>query len=120
MYAIAFNPEQQLLDIRWEGPFTPEAVGAYARDLRNRFRMATFQPGYRLRMDMSRSAVQPQDAVAAFREHFHDFPKAERIAIVTRSAIAKMQVQREMTQPYLRIFDRAEAALDWLLERAPA
>ena len=40
-----------------------------------------------------------------------------RIAVVTESAIARMQVRREMTQPYLRIFERAESALTWLLRR---
>jgi hypothetical protein len=67
---------------------------------------------------MSGSAVQPQEALAAFREHLGEgkFPRASRIAIVTPSAIAKLQVRREMTQDYLRIFAVADDALAWLLE----
>ena len=38
-----------------------------------------------------------------------------RIAIITGSAITRLQVKREMTQPYLRIFDDATAGLAWLL-----
>jgi hypothetical protein len=85
-----------------------------------RFTAEGFRPGYLLRMDMSGSAVQPQEALAAFREHLGEglFPRASRIAIVTPSAIAKMQVKREMTQSYLRIFETAQPALDWLLEGA--
>ena len=60
---------------------------------------------------------QAQEAVRAFRRHFAGFPQASRIAVVTESAIARMQVRREMTQPYLRIFARAESALAWLLRR---
>jgi hypothetical protein len=120
MYAIRFLHDLNLLDIDWHGQFTAEIVAAYSDDLRARFANAGFTSGYRLRIDMSRSAVQTQDALPVFRAVFHDFPKASRIAIVTRSAIARMQVQREMTQSYLRIFDNAPESLDWLLEKAAA
>lgn len=120
MYLIRFLHDLNLLDIEWHGQFTAEAVATYADDVRVRFASAGFAPGYRLRIDMSRSAVQTQDALPAFRATFHDFPKASRIAIVTRSAITRMQVQREMTQTYLRIFDNGPESLDWLLERAAA
>ena len=118
MYDIMFRHDINLLDIRWHGLFSSEAVAAYARDVKARFVLEGFAPGYLLRMDMSDSAVQPQDAVAAFREHLGDgkFPRASRIAIVTSSAIARMQVRREMTQDYLRIFATAEESLQWLLE----
>ena len=63
----------------------------------------------------SASSAQPQEAVASFRANLGDFPKARRIAIITGSAITRLQVKREMTQPYLRIFDDATAGLAWLL-----
>ena len=68
---------------------------------------------------MSRSAIQPQNALAMFRTHFAGFPQARRIAIVTASALARLQVQREMTQSYLQIFDRADTAFAWLTQDAP-
>ena len=43
------------------------------------------------------------------------FHRASRIAIVATSAITRLQVRRFMTQDYLRIFDCADAALDWLV-----
>lgn len=120
MYDIHFRHDINLLDIAWHGQFSNEGVAAYARDVKARFVQEGFAPGYRLRMDMSGSAVQPQEAVAAFREHLGDglFPRASRIAIVTSSVIARMQVRREMTQDYLRIFSDADEALRWLI--APA
>ncbi len=114
MYEIAFRHDIDLLDIRWLSLFTSEDVADYARDLKARFLAEGFRPGYLLRMDMSASAVQPRAVLPAFREHLGDFPKARRIAIVTPSAIARMQVRRIMTQPYLRIFDTPDPALDWL------
>jgi hypothetical protein len=117
MYDILFRHDINLLDIAWHGLFTGEEVAAYAREVKARFVAEGFSPGYLLRMDMSRSAVQPQEALAAFREYLGEgnFPRASRIAIVTPSAIARLQVKREMTQSYLRIFETAAPALTWLL-----
>lgn len=122
MYDILFRHDINLLDIAWHGLFDPATVASYAREVKARFAQERFAPGYLLRMDMSGSAVQPQHAVAAFREHLGDgkFPRASRIAIVTPSAIATLQVRREMTQSYMRIFAKAPEALAWLLERQPA
>ncbi|HEX7873939.1 MAG TPA: STAS/SEC14 domain-containing protein [Sphingobium sp.] len=123
MYDYSFHHDLNLLDIAWKGPFTPELVQSYARGLLVRFAQEGFAPGYRLRMDMSGSATQPQDALPIFAAEFRDFPKAERIAVITASAIARLQVKRVMTQPYLRIFGNADEGLAWLLGRiyvAPA
>lgn len=117
MYRVAFRKDLNLLDIQWLAMFEPDGVGDYARKLRDQFDAEGFVPGYLLRMDMSRSGVQGQDAVRAFRRHFAGFPAASRIAIITESAITRMQIRREMTQPYLRIFARAESGLTWLLRR---
>jgi hypothetical protein len=118
MYKIEFREDLNLLDIAWTASFTPEAVIAYASELKAHFAREGFQPGYKLRIDMRLSAVQPQQALPAFAQAFADFPKASRIAIVTPSTLAGMQVKRVMTQPYLRVFKRAEESMAWLLEDA--
>ena len=119
MYEIDFRRDINLLDISWTGLFTPQAVRAYAESLTDQFRWSGFRPGYRLRIDMSRSAIQTQDALAAFRQQFTGFPVASKIAIVTPSALARLQVRREMQQSYLRLYDSADPALDWFAEKAP-
>ncbi|WP_242122748.1 STAS/SEC14 domain-containing protein [Sphingobium sp. Sx8-8] len=117
MYLIDFRHELNLLDIKWTGTFTDRAIADYARLLKRRFLEEAFQPGYLLRMDMSDSAVQTREALDSFARNLGDFPKARRIAIVTPSVIARMQVRRIMTQPYLRIFDLPDPALRWLLAK---
>lgn len=114
MYAFEFIHSHNLLDIRWLGPFSPEAVARYAAELKAAFVHQGFQAGYRLRMDMRASAVQPRAALPAFAAHLGDFPRASRIAVVTSGAVARMQVRRIMTQPYLRIFDTADESFAWL------
>lgn len=115
MYTIAFRHDRNLLDIRWRGLFDAAAVDAYATELVRRFGEEGFAPGYRLRMDMSACSVQPVAAAALINSRLRDFPVASRIAIVTASAVTRLQVRRLMTQPYLRIFDDADTAFAWLV-----
>lgn len=115
MYAIDFRRDCNLIDIRWTGLFDQTSVDAYADELRRRFRAEGFAPGYRLLMDMSGCSVQPAESAAAIHRRLGDFPRASRIAIVTGSAITRLQVRRFMHQPYLRIFDSPAIARDWLL-----
>lgn len=115
MYSIVFRPELNLLDIRWSGLFDQPSINTYADELIRRFREQGFVPGYRLRMDMSGTSVQPVDAAQAINRRLGTFHRASRIAIVTASAITRLQVRRFMHQPYLRIFACADAALDWLV-----
>lgn len=119
MYAIDFRHDHNLVDIRWHGLFDLAGVERYASELTRRFREEGFVPGYRLRMDMSACSVQPVEAAAAINRRLADFPLASRIAIVTGSAVTRLQVRRLMTQPYLRIFDCADAAFDWLTAAEP-
>jgi predicted acyl esterase len=114
MYDVEFRREISLLDIKWSGLFTPDTVASYAAFLREQFDRHRFAPGYRLRIDMSSSTVQTQNALRAFREHFANFPRASRIAIIAPSAITRLQVRHEMPQPYLGLFDTPEASLPWL------
>ena len=115
MYSIVFRHDLNLIDIRWSGLFDQPSVDAYADELVRRFREEGFAPGYRLRMDMSATSVQPVDAAQAINRRLGAFHRASRIAIVTTSAITRLQVRRSMNQPYLRIFNSADAALDWLV-----
>lgn len=117
-YSIDFRSDIALMDVVWHRFFAAMDVADYAVACRRGFEQAGFRPGYVLRMDIRGSAVQPQDALAMFRTHFAGFPAARRIAVVTSGMIARMQVQREMTQPYMRIFADADVALQWLLEDA--
>ncbi|RVT94366.1 STAS/SEC14 domain-containing protein [Sphingomonas crocodyli] len=114
MYEVSFRHDINLLDIAWHGLFDADGVAAYTRDVKSRFLFEGFRPGYLLRMDMRESAVQTREALIAFRQEMADFPKARKIAVITNSAIAKLQIQREMPQPYLRIFTTPFEAMAWL------
>lgn len=121
MYALEFDRGFELLDVRWNGLFCPREVARYAAAVRRRFDEMAFAPGYLLRIDMAEAGVQSQESLAAFRREFAGFPPATRIAVVTQSKLAALQVLREMRQPYLEVAATADAALDWLIAaRRPA
>jgi hypothetical protein len=114
MYDVSLDPDTHLLAIRWHRIFTPAEVATYTQDVMRRFLAARFRPGYRLLIDMSACGPQPQDTLAAFVRHMGPFPKASRIAIVAAGAVARAQVRRVMTQPYLQLFDDPAAARTWV------
>ncbi|MET3710334.1 hypothetical protein ABIC65_001014 [Sphingomonas trueperi] len=116
MYTIRFQPEHSLLDIAWHRILLADQVPDYARQCLQQFLAQGLKPGYLLRMDMRKSAVQPRDTLDSFARSFRDFPKASRIAVVTASALQRMQVLRVMTQPYLRVFDDPDQAMAGLLD----
>ncbi|MEZ0496972.1 STAS/SEC14 domain-containing protein [Sphingomonas sp. IW22] len=115
MYRYHFDKARNLLDISWSGLFAQGTVVEYGKAIWADFHRHGFRQGYRLLIDMSGSNIQPQHNLAHFRAQFADFPKASRIAVVTQSALHRLQILREMPQPYLRVLPSRGAALNWVL-----
>lgn len=116
MYTIQYRRDVDLLDITWAGLFTPEDMNRYAEECRACWRREGFREGYRLRIVLSDDQPLPQGTLAVLADAFTDFPASCRTAMVTASAIAKMQIRRTMMVPHMEIFDTPEAALKWLME----
>ncbi|MEJ8628917.1 hypothetical protein P0F65_01405 [Sphingomonas sp. I4] len=87
MYAFEFRHDINLLDIQWTGLFTPEIATRYARELIDAFRRSGFRPGYRLRIDMNATTVQPKDAIMTVHQALQGFPApaASRWSTAARS-----------------------------------
>lgn len=116
MYTIQYRADLNLLDITWSGLFTPDDMATYAQECRACWRREGFTDGYRLRIVLSDGQPLPQETLNVLADAFTDFPKAGRTAMVTASAIARMQIKRAMMEPHMRVYDTAETALDWLLQ----
>lgn len=115
MYTIEYSHSRDLLDIIWSGVFTPTEIVAYANDCRTCWHRSRFQEGYRLRIILQDDQTLPQNSLAELGRVFTEFPEAGRTAMVTRSAISRMQIKRAMMGPQMRIFDNPDFALEWLL-----
>ncbi|MEH3123252.1 MAG: STAS/SEC14 domain-containing protein [Sphingomonas phyllosphaerae] len=120
MYSLQFDPTADLLEIRWHRTFTPADVLAYKHELMRRFLDERVRPGHRLMIDMSACGAQMQETLAALAEHMRPFPRASRIAMVAVSPVLRAQVRRVMKQPYMTLFDDAQAARAWLMDPAAA
>ncbi|MFD1787711.1 STAS/SEC14 domain-containing protein [Sphingomonas floccifaciens] len=79
-------------------------------------------PGHLVRMDMGDDPVQTAEVVSYMDQRVRDFPIPGRIAVVTSSAIARLQVRRVVysIDGNRRLFEDPTAALAWLLERPAA
>ena len=115
MYTLHYDRPRDLLDISWSGLFTPEDMAHYAADCRACWKRERFAEGYRLRIVLSDDQPLPQETLAVLADAFADFPASSRTAMVTGSAIARLQIRRTMMVPHMRIFDTADAALAWLI-----
>lgn len=116
MYAIRYQANVNLLDVTWTGLFRASDMTDYARDCRACRTSAGFTDGFRLRIVLSDDQPLPQEALAVLASAFDDFPKPSRLAWVTASSIARLQIKRAMMWPYTRIFETPEAAMEWLIE----
>lgn len=115
MYTLDYDRPKNLLDISWSGLFTPEDMARYAADCRGCWKRERLADGYRLRIILSDGQPLPQETLAVLADAFTDFPTSGRTAMVTTSAIARLQIRRTMMVPHMRIFDTADEALAWLM-----
>ena len=117
MYKIRIDADQALADVTLKGFLELHEVNDYIAELDVRF-ARVFSPGapYVLLIDISECALQSTAVVDVFRDYIANFPKAERIAVVSGNSSARMQVNRILARDYLRFFDFRAEALSWLQE----
>lgn len=115
MYQIITDRDLHLMTVQWRRPFAHAEVAGYAQDFMRRFLSAGFGSGYRLLLDIAPCGAQPQDALAELLKHMTQIPKASRIAVVVVIPVARQQIRRVMTQPYMRIFDDVPGARAWIV-----
>lgn len=115
MYTIQYRRDINLLDIAWSGLFTPDDMAKYAEDCRACWTREHLEDGYRLRIILSDGKPLPKETLPVLADAFTDFPVSSRTAMVTTSAVARMQIRRTMMVPRMQIFDTPEAALEWLM-----
>ena len=115
MYSIRYDASLDLLDVVWSGLFTPDVMIKYAADCRECLKRERFRDGFRLRVELSDDQPLSQETLKVLNEVFVDYPKPCRTAVVTRSAIVRMQTKRAMMlDPNTETFTSTDDALEWL------
>ncbi len=118
MAVISVNREQKIVSVIYSGFYGVADV----RDHADKLRMVISRefgktPHFSIMMDMIDCSVQSQETTSCFQAQLKGFPKAARIAIITESALAKIQMSRLMGYSNLKIFDHKEKALTWLIAK---
>lgn len=121
MYTISVDTKQRVIQVVLGGMLTVDEVGAYMRDLRQALIKAAIDSNYAIVIDVSSCGIQTQDMIQAMGTHMATMPKARSIAIVSLSALARMQVRRLFQQDYARVVSTLDEGLAWVLHnREPA
>lgn len=115
-YTINVDPARDLLEFTLTGFFAPEDVARFAADKKAAYaRLTCPRNGHLTLVDVSDCKIQPQSVVDAFRQVLADpNHQARRLAFVTGSSLARMQVRRLAEHRALRYFEDRASARVWL------
>lgn len=121
-YTIATDPARGLLILRLSGFFDPESVARLDAERREALaRLGTAPNRHVTLCDVSACKLQAQDIVAAFGRVLADPAAASRrIAFVTGSSLARMQIRRMLSRAGMACFETTAQATAWLFEIEPA
>jgi hypothetical protein len=114
MYKIRVDRKSELIEVTLGEMMSLDAVSNYITELK---RQATFYKlqSYALVIDVTHCPVEAQEMIRSMGQHMVTMPKARALAVVTESALARMQVRRLFTQPYARIAGIAAEGRGWVL-----
>jgi hypothetical protein len=89
-YEIRVDRANELIEVTLGEMMSLDEVSNYITELKRQIRFFEL-PSYALRIDVSQCPVQAQDMIGAMGQHMATMPKAPALAVVTRSALARMQ-----------------------------
>lgn len=120
-HSVEVDPGRKLVVLTISGVVSPEDAGWIGEELRAAIRSLGEHIGQHVTLyDFSGVPVVPQATLEQLRETFRNESIrnlwARRLAIVTTTAIGRMQAsQIKDMRPDIEIFGEREAALAWLL-----
>jgi hypothetical protein len=120
-FAITIEPRRKLMRITLEGFFALENVAELVAEKALALaRLGCARNQHYTLVDVSACKLQPQNVVIAFQTALAD-PRvmSKRIAFVTGSSLARMQVRRMIARDDADFFDSVTAAEVWLFAEEP-
>jgi hypothetical protein len=116
MYNITVDRPRRIVCVSMSGFFSEDEVSAFARDEQAAAASLRCPSGqFGLLLDAGGGVTQSQDVIGAFQALMVDLPlKAGRIAIVSGSALLKLQLRRIMTSERTGVFDTIDDARTWI------
>lgn len=120
-FFVTAEPERDLIRIHLAGFLTQDGVTAFFKARNAAHRELRCGPNQHITIaDVRGMAVQAQELVHRFQSMLADPAyRSRRLAIVTPSSLARMQVQRAAGNPHARFFTDPDEAEAWALEPEP-
>ncbi|MFV0625536.1 STAS/SEC14 domain-containing protein [Sphingomonas sp. ac-8] len=117
MYRVDIDSAHRLVTVTLRGFLTIAEAEAYMAELRTAHaRTPALRGDFRMLLDLRDAMLPSREVLAVFRERHAALPHASRLALVTASALTRLQARRAIPHPALAFFDTPEAARAWLLE----
>ncbi|MDG5487017.1 hypothetical protein NYR55_00040 [Sphingomonas sp. BGYR3] len=113
-YSIEIDGQRNLARMTLKGFFNPALLQAFITE-RNAL-YARLSPGHVTLADVREMQIQSQEMVEAFRRMLNDpHVQSRKLAFVTASSLARMQLIRAAEARVARLFESVEAAERWLM-----
>lgn len=121
-FCVTAEPARDLIRIKLDGFLTPELTADFFRARNEAHRKLRCAPNQHVTIaDVRGMAIQAHDIVQRFQSMLADPAyRSRRLAIVTPSTLARMQVHRASGNPHARFFADPGEAEAWALEPGPA
>jgi len=116
MHIITVDRPHNLVHVVLTGTMTVAEVHAYMDDLGAAMARERIGSGYRIIIDVGGCTIQTQEMIGAMRGRMVSAPKAGAIAVVSGSALARLQIRRLFAQDYARTVATEAAARAWVLD----
>lgn len=120
-HSVTIDPAKKLIVLTMSGVISPEDGAWMAEEVRSAVRSLGDGVGQHVTLyDFSDVPVVPQATLEQLRETFRNPAVkplwARKLAIVTSTALGKLQAQRvKEVRPDIELFEDRQAALVWLL-----
>ena len=119
MFTIETDSRRRLVIMKLTGMLTVDDVTDLYRREHDAIRAMGCPLGEQLVLvDVTECPLQLQDIVAAFQRSMDSHAKGKRVAMVTGSSLARMQVRRIMRRDASALFNSRAEALAWLLDES--
>lgn len=115
MYDIRVDAARNLVEVTLSGMMSVAETARYMADLKHAISARRLDGSYVLVLDVSDCPIQSREMMQAMGSYMAAMPRARAIALVTGSALARLQLRRLFVQPYARIVATPGDARAWVL-----
>jgi hypothetical protein len=120
MHAIDFDPARACLSIRVEGFWEPSDIPRFAAALReNALQARARAPDFDVIVESLAFPVQANDVADMLKGIMQQSIglTTGHVAVVVGSELSRLQAERTLAHPRIRVFRSLDEAVDWLAER---